>query len=212
MNDESLNPDAPYSLTDPREQRRRLALLKLPHMAPLTRYLGEIKQEEGEKRFIPNFDPCDGGIYAKGLFLLDSPNHASIISGFVSRNNMDYASKNLCILMTRAGIDRRDTLIWNLTPWKLADTEEPISDIAFILLEQLRKLLPQLSVVILIGDQVRSTGLKVKRIAKTQILSTRYPFIGTFNMRDDAKEDVLKTFIRVAEMLDNQSHRPQPAI
>ena len=117
MNDESLNPDAPYSLTDPGEQRRRLALLDLPHMVPLTRYLGEIK-----------------------------------------------------------------------------------------LLERLIKLLSQLRVVILIGDQVRSTGLKVKRIAKTQIIPTPYPFISTFNMRDDAKEDVLRTFVSVAEILDNQNH------
>jgi hypothetical protein len=66
--------------------------------------------------------------------------------------------------------------------------------------------LKQLSVVILIGDQVRSTGLKMKRVAKTQIIPTRYPFIGTFNMRDDAKEDVLRTFVRVAEMLNIQNH------
>jgi hypothetical protein len=144
MNDESLNPDTPYSLTDPGEQRRRLALLNLPHMVPLTRYLGEIKQEESAERFIPNFDPCDGGIYAKGLFLLDSPDHATVESGFVSRNNMDYASRNLCVLMKRAGIDRRNTLIWNLTPWMLADTEEPITDKAFLLFERLIKLLSQL--------------------------------------------------------------------
>jgi len=167
MNDESLDPDAPYSLTELGEQRRRLTLLNLPHMMPLTRYLGEIKRDEGAERFIPDFDPCDGGIYAKGLFLLDSPDSATVKSGFVSRNNLDYASRNLCVLMKRARIDRRYTLIWNLTPWKLADTEEPVTDKAFFLLERLIRLLSQLSVVVLIGDQVRSTGLKVKRIAKT---------------------------------------------
>jgi hypothetical protein len=206
MNNESLNPNAPFSLMDPGEQRRRLAMLNLPHMAPLTRYIGETKQVESTERFIPNFDPCDGGIYAKSLFLLDSPDQATVASGFVSRNNMDYASKNLCVLLKRAGIDRCNTLIWNLTPWMLADNEEPITDRAFLSLERLIKLLSQLRVVILIGDQVRSSGLKVKRITKTQIIPTRYPFIGTFNMRDDAKEDVLKTFLRAAEILDNQSH------
>lgn len=205
MNNESLNPDAPFSLMDPGEQRRRLTMLNLSHMAPLTRYIDEIKQEETTKRFIPDFDPCDGGIYAKGLFLLDSPDKATVASGFVSRNNMDYASKNLCVLLKRAGIDRCNTLIWNLTPWMLADNEKPITDRAFLLLERFIKLLCQLQVVILIGDQVRSSGLKVYRIAKTQIIPTPYPFIGTFNMRDDAKEDVLKTFLRVAEILDNQS-------
>lgn len=205
MNEESLNPDTPYSLTEPKEQRRRLTLLNLPHMIPLTQYLEEIKREESVERFIPNFDPCDGGIYAKGLFLLDSPDSASKKSGFVSRNNLDYASKNFCVLMERAGIDRRSTLIWNLTPWKLADTEEPITDKAFLLLERLIMLLSQLCVVVLIGEQVRSTGLKVKRIAKTQIITSPYPFIGTFNMRDDCKEAILKTFVRVSEMVNNRS-------
>lgn len=206
MSNESLNPDAPFSLMDPGEQRRRLAMLNLPHMALLTRYIGEIKQEESVERFIPDFDPCDGGIYAKVLFLLDSPDQATVRSGFVSRNNMDYASKNLCVLLRRAGIDRCNTLIWNLTPWMLADNEDPITDRAFLLLERLIKLPTQLRVIVLIGDRVRSSGLKVKRIAKTQIIPTRYPFIGTFNMRDDAKEDVLKTFLRVAEILDNQNY------
>jgi len=173
-------------------------------MAPLTRYIDEIKQEEGTERFIPNFDPCDGGIHAKGLFLLDSPDRAMVVSGFVSRNNMDYASRNLCVLMKRAGIDRRDTLIWNLTPWKLIDNEEPITDRAFLLLERLIMLLSQLRAVILIGDQVRSRGLNVKRITKSQIIPTRYPFISTFNMRDDAKEDVLKTFLKVASLFEDQ--------
>lgn len=205
MSNGSLNPDTPYSLTDPGEQRRRLTMLNLPHLVPLTRYLGEIKKEESTERIIPNFDLCDGGIYAKGLFLLDSPDNAAIASGFVSRNNMDYASRNLCVLMGRAGIDRCNTLIWNLTPWKLADNEEPITDKAFLFLERLIVLLSQLRVVILLGDQVRSTGLRLKRITKARIIPTRYPFISTFNMREDAKEDILRTFVRVAEILDNQS-------
>jgi uracil-DNA glycosylase len=204
MNDETLNPDAPYSLTEPGEQRRRLALLNLPHMMPLTRYLEQIKQEENAERFIPNFDPCDGGINAKGLFLLDSPDSATVKSGFVSRNNMDYASRNLCILMERAGIDRRSTLIWNLTPWRLAEIEDPITYKAFLLFERLIMLLPQLCVVVLIGDRVRSAGLKLNKIAGTQTIPTPYPFIGTFNMRDDAKEAVLKTLYRIADLLNNQ--------
>ncbi len=204
MKDELPNPNAPYSLMDQREQSRRLAMLNLPHMAPLPRYIDEIKQEEGPERFIPNFDPCDGGIHAKGLFLLDSPDRAMVVSGFVSRNNMDYASRNLCVLMKRAGIDRRDTLIWNLTPWKLINNEEPITDRAFLLLERLIMLLSQLRAVILIGDQVRSRGLNVKRITKSQIIPTRYPFISTFNMRDDAKEDVLRTFLKVASLFEDQ--------
>ena len=134
MENESLNLDAPYSLADIEEQHRRLLLLNLPHMAPLTHYLDEIRREDGDHLTIPNFDPCDGGVNAKGLFLLDSPDYAAVGSGFVSRNNMDHASKNLCIFMQRAGIDRRDTLIWNLTPWRLTFGDDPVTDRAFSLL------------------------------------------------------------------------------
>jgi hypothetical protein len=134
MDDESLNPDAPYALSDSGEQRRRLELLNQPHMAPLTRYINEIRLKENNNLPIPNFDPCDGGVYASGLFLLDFPDHSAITSGFVSRNNMDYSSRNLCVLMERAGINRRNTLIWNLTPWKITNADELVTDKAFQLI------------------------------------------------------------------------------
>jgi hypothetical protein len=205
MDDESLNPDAPYALSDSGEQRRRLELLNQPHMAPLTRYINEIRLKENNNLPIPNFDPCDGGVYASGLFLLDFPDHSAITSGFVSRNNMDYSSRNLCVLMERAGINRRNTLIWNLTPWKITNADELVTDKAFLLLEQLFKLLSNLSAIILIGDHSRSTGLRMKRITKAQIVQSPYPFIGTFNMRNDAKDAVLKTFERVAKILNNET-------
>ena len=65
--------DAPYLLRDPAERVRREAMLTTPHMQPLTEYLAAIKNERGPAYEMPHFDPCDGGIGAKSLFLLEAP-------------------------------------------------------------------------------------------------------------------------------------------
>ncbi|MEO6907373.1 MAG: hypothetical protein ABI210_05745 [Abditibacteriaceae bacterium] len=50
--------DEPYALKSPDEQQRRIALLNQSHIAPLAKYLADIKAEHAEKD-LPCFDPCD---------------------------------------------------------------------------------------------------------------------------------------------------------
>ncbi len=66
---------------------------------------------------VPHFDPLDGGINARVLFLLEAPGAKAVASGFVSRNNPDETARNFFDLNMAAGIARRDTVCWNVVPW-----------------------------------------------------------------------------------------------
>lgn len=111
-----MNPeDAPYALKMSDEKQRRLAMSGHPHIAPLTAYLAAIKAEHSDKE-LPSFDPCDGGINAKALFLLEAPGPKAVDSAFISRNNPDPTAQNMCGLLAEANISRRDTLLWNIVP------------------------------------------------------------------------------------------------
>src|SRR5271170_2745460 len=63
--------DYPRSLKSPAAQERRRAMLTLPHVAPLVRYTEQLRSRPGA--CVPEFDPCDGGIDARILFLFEKP-------------------------------------------------------------------------------------------------------------------------------------------
>ena len=67
------NPDdAPRSLRDPDVRQRRRALLDRPHMKPLNEYVAKLRRDR-ENVEVPDFDPLDGGIDARVLFLFEKP-------------------------------------------------------------------------------------------------------------------------------------------
>ena len=105
----------PYALSFEAERERRAAMLEQSHIKPLIKYLADVKARHPEKE-LPYFDPCDGGIGAKTLFLLEAPGPKAVGSTFISRNNPDPTARNLCELLLEANIARADTLIWNIVP------------------------------------------------------------------------------------------------
>ena len=65
--------------------------------------------------WIPDFDPLDGGVKAKILFLMEKPGPGKNKQGvrLVSRDNDDPTAKNIKLLMEKASIDRTETILWN---------------------------------------------------------------------------------------------------
>lgn len=65
--------------------------------------------------WIPDFDPLDGGIKAKILFLMEKPGPGKNKKGvrLVSRDNNDPTARNISLLMQKARIDRTETILWN---------------------------------------------------------------------------------------------------
>jgi uracil-DNA glycosylase len=137
-------------------------LLSEPHIAPLTKYVADLRKRHDSRRKFPDFDPCDGGVDATILFLLEKPGPMTDAfregkpgSGFVSRNNDDFTAEWTCRFMECALIPRRSTLIWNVIPWwderigfsfNKAIREEVLEE-----LDRLLRLLPQLHTVVLVG-------------------------------------------------------------
>ncbi len=110
----------PRALRDPSECARRRALLAEAHMAPLAGFTEALRGPGVE---VPDFDPLDGGVRARLLFLLEKPGPATSPSrrgrpgsGFVSRDSDDPTAEATWTFMREAGIDRRETVIWNVVP------------------------------------------------------------------------------------------------
>lgn len=63
--------DRPRSMSDAAVREGRRAMLGDPHVKPLTDYVAKLrKRGPGE---VPDFDPLDGGVNARVLFLFEKP-------------------------------------------------------------------------------------------------------------------------------------------
>jgi hypothetical protein len=151
--------DRPRSMRDLRVRLQLKAMLALPHVAPLTAYAAELRQSSNLE--VPDFDPLDGGVNARALFLFEKPGPMTaesgprIGSGFISRNNDDPTAEATFRFMKQAGIPRRLTVIWNVVPWwngtRKVTTAELREGVASV--ERLITLLPELSVVVMVGGK-----------------------------------------------------------
>jgi len=89
----------PKLLGEPTALNTRLKQLEVPHIAPLTAFVHELRDIMGPDASIPYFDPWDGGLDSEVLFLLEAPGPKARNSGFISRNNPDETAKNLLELL-----------------------------------------------------------------------------------------------------------------
>lgn len=203
----SPSPDEPWALRSQDECCRRQGLLAEDHMRPLADFLKHVRAELGPAYDIPGFDPCDGGVRARALFVLETPGPKAIKTGFVSRNNPDHTAKNLCDLLAEAGLDRADTLLWNIVPWNVTefghlrplhsrDLEE-----AFPYLDSLLALLAELRVVVLVGQKAQSAEARIRAVSTAAIVKTNLPSQQVFNVWPEKRAQTLERFREVASIL-----------
>lgn len=135
--------------------RRRL--LEHPRVLKLTRHVDWLQESTGWGRDIPYFDPLDGGVKAKVLFLFESPGEGALASGFVSRDNRDPSAAKFATLNKEADLDRELTASWNTVPWALGrpPTAEDLKDAASLLGPTL-ECFDRLDVAVLSGTEARS--------------------------------------------------------
>ncbi|MGC4043031.1 MAG: uracil-DNA glycosylase [Armatimonas sp.] len=200
--------DAPYTLASAKERERRTALLYEPHIMPLVAHLKGVRKAMGSNYEMPSFDPLDGGIHARALFLLEAPGPKAVGSAFISRNNPDPTARNLCELLASAGIARKDTLIWNIVPWYVGDGEGRIravtpSDIGSALphLKSLLELLPELRVIVLVGKKAQSAASEIRLMSEVPLVMTHHPSARVFNVWPEKRGEAERDFGRVAEIL-----------
>lgn len=113
--DEVSSPPAD-GLGTPAGRAQRAALLDDPRFAALDAFARGLAARFGPT---PHVDPLDGGVDARLLLLLETPGPGAEPLRFVSRDNPTGTARNLRRFMAEAGIDRRDTVIWNAVPWTI---------------------------------------------------------------------------------------------
>lgn len=200
--------DAPCTLSISEEQQRRLGMLTLPHVKPLTDYVAALRANLGEQYHIPNFDPRDGGIQARALFLLEAPGPKAKASKFVSSNNPDPTAKNLWNLIRNAGIARTDTLIWNIVPWYVGENGHikpaPREDIkqALPYLKDMLLLLPNLQLIVLVGGKARSAEPQIRQLTPLSIMHTHHMSARVFYRWPEKNKQTEEAFQGIAQFLN----------
>jgi uracil-DNA glycosylase len=203
----TVNPDSPYALSKPEEIYRRRAMLTLPHIAPLIEYAQQIATRMGSGYEIPYFDPCDGGINAEALFLLEAPGRKAMGSGFISRNNPDPSAKTMCTLLAAAAIPRNATLLWNVVPWYVGGDSSirPVtkSDIgtALPLITELIVLLPHLKAVVLVGRKAQKVKFQLARMTNARLFESYHPSQRVMSRWPERRAEILDTFRSLASFL-----------
>ncbi len=148
-------PRARANLADPATRAARRALLAAPHAAPLAAYVDALRR--ATPHHVPDFDPLDGGISARLLFILEKPGPRVVPpagSGFVSRDTDDPTARAIDGFMREAGIPRQATLLWNACPWWTGAIATAPAEFraGAATLPSLLALLPELAAVVLVGN------------------------------------------------------------
>ncbi len=206
--------DRAQSLREPDVRLAREAAVWETHVGPLNSFVHQIRQQRGVGKKVPYFDPADGGLNARCLFLLEAPGPKAVESGFVSRNNPDPTASNFFDLNKRAGLPREDTVTWNIVPWYIGSggriRPASAADISSAepYLTRLLGLLPNLSVIVLVGRKAQRARGFVSGIATIPtILEMPHPGPRVFNTRPDARRAMLQTLRKAARLVS----RPREA-
>lgn len=192
--------DRPRSLADEAERQRRLDMLTMSHIKPLTDYADKL--EHGDYGSVPYFDPMDGGINAKALFLFEKPGPKADSSGFISRNNNDATAQATFEFMQKLNIDRKAVCFWNVVPGWNGTIKVTSSELkaGVSCLDELFDLLPRLQVVMLVGKKAE----KAKRYIKDpglQVLTSYHPSPKVRSISPDKWHSIPQSWARVNEFI-----------
>jgi hypothetical protein len=158
--DADTPPTTARTLASSAARERRRAMLTLEHVKPLTGYVQQLRTQYPDVQF-PDFDPMDGGINARVLFLFEKPGPMTaeagrgsrVGSGFISRDNDDPSADATFHFMQAAGLLRAETVLWNAIPgWN--GTRKVTGQELREGLEELKRLLTvlhQLQCIVLVG-------------------------------------------------------------
>ena len=206
---DGLHTDRPKILADSTAVAARYDQLSESHVAPLRDFVARLRIRL--RRDLPDFDPWDGGTQAKVLYLLEAPGKRAVGSGFISRNNPDETAKNFFELNQDAGIDRRDTVTWNIVPWYIGDGRRiRAATNADILagtesLGELLALLPKLRAIVLIGRKAQRAASHVARLRPdARIFASPHPSPLYVNNCPDNRANILKVLREVSKFIDSE--------
>lgn len=177
LEDIRTGPFVPGRNADPETLALKRNYLRASHVAPFNFLADVIAESEGIQRgLVPYIDPQFGGITARVLVLLDNPStkaEAGTGSGLLSLENDDWTARNCAAFYNDLGLGPEVLIHWNVAPAPIAGEKNSGSSPAerergAVWLREIVALLPDLEVVLLMGDHARDgwkrSGLKLPHL------------------------------------------------
>jgi hypothetical protein len=164
-------------------------MLGQPHVQSLTAFARRLRGRA--LGYVPDFDPLDGGVNARALFLFEKPGPKTAEpsgSGFISRNNNDPSAEATFCFMQQAGIPRKLTVTWNVIPWWNGTTDIVSHELRNRqeCLTELLSLLPNLRVIVLVGGRAAGVESFLKeKYPHLHIVTSAHPAIRVKNRYPD---------------------------
>lgn len=174
----------------------KLARIHEPHVAPLNEM---VKRIQAEHEGVPFFDPGDGGINARVLFLLEAP--GPMAKYFVSCDNDDQTAENTFRLLHEAGLSRSEIVIWNVVPFyigkpdreRLRAARATDLDAGRPWVNELLTMLPSVDTVVLLGRPAQRAEAMIRKIRPdVRILLGWHPSPRCLNPIRTRREELLK--------------------
>lgn len=98
-----------------------LRALDQQHVLPLMDFVRRLR---AQGLSMPSVDPKDGGIFAKALFLQETPGPKAVGTQFVSQDNPDPTAENMKRTLREAGFLRSDVVLWNVVPYYVSTIDQ----------------------------------------------------------------------------------------
>lgn len=157
-------PFVPGRNADPEALAEKKRHLLASHVAPFNALADAVADAEGIRRgLVPYVDPQLGGVDARVLVLLDNPStkaEAGTGSGLLSLENDDRSAKNCVAFYNDIGLGPELFVHWNAAPAPIEGEKNGASspserERGAVWLREIVALLPNLEVVLLMGDHAR---------------------------------------------------------
>jgi hypothetical protein len=197
--------DCPSSLKSPEVVAHRRSMLQQPHVAPLTALIDSWRVGLD----IPDFDPFDGGIAARVLFVFESPGKRAKGSGFISQNNPDPTANNFFRLREEAGISRSSLALWNVIPeYRGATSNKSKLTTKDIVaggrrLREVITLMPSLEMIVFSGKKAQAASQVItEAFPHLQIFGMPHPSPTNLNCRPMMRDEIRRVMGQVAGRLE----------
>ena len=137
-----------------------------PHIAPVNRFVDSLKDVDG-RGWLPYVAPLHAGVDARLLTLLRDPGPATqqdVGSGFLCVQNADPTAEQLARAFDSVRIHPHEYLPWNAYPWYINRAPKAAERAAgAAVLDDLLRLLPDLAVVLLLGNEAKAVWRRLER-------------------------------------------------